>query len=569
MTHMQLSELHVENFKSIEETHIDSVDDLSVLVGKNDAGKSSVLEAVKMFLEEKGKPERDQFHMECDDDIVITAFFEDVPAELADCLNDSIELTNGRLKISRRWEYPEDSRSMADTYLGPDEEQLGAGTLVGDHESDGKRDTRQYLWKLLPDPIYIPAERNIAEETKFKSDTLIDQLLTPLLEENDDIRSKRNELESELNDGVDGLQTDIEDRLTDHVDSISQLELVTGDINLGKAFSPSIQVTDEFSEISVPIAERGSGVGSLLVLSLVETYRERQVGEGYVMLFEEPGNWLHPEAKRRMLGALKRISENGGQVMLSTHSPIFIDRRGHGDVFLVQRHEGKTSVREIEENYLTIVEELGARNSDILQSDFVVYVEGITDVQMVEIVADNYLNETERARITIQHLGGGGNIQQCSLSDLSEINRTFGFLLDSDKSDPEDTEKDYIDDLREENESIEPEVVIEVLEKREIENYFTPEGVNEALRLEVDSDFIGDFEDIPDKLGAEVRRHHAGESVPPQADRTCDECGRIEHPGKGYHKSKGKDVVAAMYDQGQCIEPVEDFFDEVKRIIDA
>ncbi|WP_318569897.1 ATP-dependent nuclease [Salinigranum marinum] len=560
---MRLSGIQIKNFKSIERTQIESVSDLSVLVGKNDAGKSSLLEAIEMFLTEKGKPTTNQFHMGTEDDIIISALFSPVPDELADALDDSIEIPDNTLQITRKWEYPDPRRSMAETYLGPDEVAIGADTLVGEYDSLGKPDTRDFLWEYLPEPVYIPAERNVTEETTFKSNTLIDQLLTPLLEESDALRQARKELESELNREVGAVQEQIEEGLVSRMDSIRHLELDTGEINLGKAFTPSIRITDQYSEMSVPIDQRGSGVGSMLVLSLVETYRERHIGEGYLLLFEEPGNWLHPEAKRRMLGALKQISTNGGQVMLSTHSPEFIDRRGHGDVILVQRDAGRTSVRQIEEDYLSVIEELGARNSDILQSDFVVYVEGSTDVQMLRVVADNHLSEADRARITIQHLGGSGNIRQCDPAELAEINRNFGFLLDSDRSSPDDSEKPYIRDLREQCDTCESDVLIRVLERREIENYFTPEGINEALGLEVSEGFVSHYVDIPDKLCAEIARQYTGRDVPSQEERTCSECGRIHRVGNSYKKSQGKSIVEAMYREGQSIETLESFLDEV------
>ena len=565
---MHLSELHVENFKAIEEAQVENVDDLSVMIGKNDVGKSSFLEAIRMFLKEKRKPVSDQFHMGTNEQITISATFDDVPDELLENLNESIATPDGTLQVTRKWEYPDPRRSMADTFLGPDENELSSSILVGEHDSLGKTASREEIWRFLPEPVYIPADRDVTDETTFKSNTLIDQLLTPLLDETDALRQARRELEDELSDAVGDVRMQIEERLVSHMDSISHLDLDTGEISLSNAFTPSIRVTDEYSDMSVPIDERGSGVGSMLVLSLVEAYRERHVGEGYLLLFEEPGNWLHPEAKRRMLGALKEISRDGGQVMLSTHSPIFIDRRGHGDVFLVQRESGRTSVREIEENHLSIIEELGARNSDILQSDFVVYVEGSTDVQMVNVVADNFLSKRNRARITVQHLGGTGNIRNCNISDLVEINRNFGFILDSDRSGPNDSEKGYIDDLRAENDELGAGVLIDVLEKREIENYFTHNGINEALDLDVGPDFVGDYEDIPDKLSAEINRHHAGREVLSQEERTCDCCGHIETAGDAYAKSKGKQIVQVMYERDQRIEELEEFLQRVVEQLD-
>ncbi|MFY4814593.1 ATP-dependent nuclease [Haloarcula sp. AONF1] len=561
---MYLTKFQAETFKPIEEDGFESIEELSVLIGKNDAGKSSFLEAVRIFLKKKGKPEPSHFHMREAEEIVFSGRFEGVPDELSEQLTDSVDTSDGTLKIVRKYSENGERAPSRTTLLGEDEQEtLSSGTIVEDGEELDKSLSRERIWSYLPEPIYIPAERDISEQSKFKSDTWIDRLLRPLLTDSESLSAKRESLEEELQDEMGVLSGLIEDRLVRRLDSISEVEVDPGAIDLAKAFTPSITVKDHSTETSVPVGERGSGVGSMFVLSLVEAYRERHVDEGYFLLFEEPGVWLHPEAKRKMLGSLKQIAQSGGQIMLSTHSPIFIDRRGHGDLHLVQREGGKTSTRMINEDYLSAVEELGARNSDILQSDFVIYTEGPSDASILRTVAREYVEDWERKNITIQHLGGTGNIQSCNPEDLQEINHNFCFLLDSDRRSedtrPSDTVQQIQDDCRE------LRAFVHILKKREIENYFSPTGINKTLGLDVGPDFVGSYEDIPEKLHSEIAETHIGEEEASVEDRQCDVCGNITAPdaGRQYEKKRGTEIVEAMYREGEEIEELHDFLDRV------
>lgn len=561
---MKLSEFHAKRFKPIEEDGFESIEELSVLIGKNDAGKSSFLEAVRIFLEEKGKPEPSHFHMREAEEIVFSGRFEGVPDELSEQLTDSVDTSDGTLRIVRKYTENGDRAPSRTTLLGEDEQEtLGSGTIVDDGEDLNKIPSRERIWSYIPEPIYIPAERDISEQTKFKSNTWIDRLLSPLLHDSESLSKKRESLEEELQDEMGDLSDLIEGRLVSRMDSISEVNVDPGAIDLGKAFTPSITVKDHSTDTSVPVGERGSGVGSMFVLSLVEAYRDRHVDEGYFLLFEEPGVWLHPEAKREMLGSLKQIARSGGQIMLSTHSPIFIDRRGSGDLHLVKREEGITSIRTINEDYLSAVEELGARNSDILQSDFVIYTEGPSDASILRTVAREYVEDWERKNITIQHLGGTGNIQSCNPEDLEGINHNFCFLLDSDRRREDATPSDVVQQIQEDCREI--RAFVHTLEKREIENYFTSTGINEICGLDVDPGFVGDYENIPQKLRSAIATEHVGEEEASLEDRWCRECGHIEEPdsGKHYDKKQGVDIVETMYREGEEIQELHEFLDEV------
>lgn len=49
MNHMMIKKIHIKNFKSIVDTKIDFSEKIYVLAGQNEAGKSSILEAINAF----------------------------------------------------------------------------------------------------------------------------------------------------------------------------------------------------------------------------------------------------------------------------------------------------------------------------------------------------------------------------------------------------------------------------------------------------------------------------------------------------------------------------------------
>ncbi|WP_435079380.1 ATP-dependent nuclease [Halococcus sp. AFM35] len=389
MSTLEISSVQVENFKSIRDSKSIETDDLNILIGKNDAGKSSMLEALRCFLA-KSKPDANQFHKQDAEEIAITVTCSNVTDAFRDALGDEYTIDSDPVEIRREFGYRKGKTSSATTYLNG--EELSAGAIVDGENRLSKAKSRDYIWNhFLPDPIWISAERDVREETKLKGGTVLNRLLEPILkeggiEEDSSLQNKVDELEDSLTATAGTVSDDLTDRMQSHMPDIANIEINPGSVSLSKAISPTITIKDEYLDQSVDIAERGSGVGSLLVLSLMQAYVEMQVGEGYCLLFEEPGNFLHPAAERKMLNALKEIS-NEGQVCISTHSQAMIDQEKDASMHIVRRESGETSFELIEDDTFAIIDEIGARNSDLLQSDFVIYVEGPSDIGVLNEVA--------------------------------------------------------------------------------------------------------------------------------------------------------------------------------------
>jgi predicted ATP-dependent endonuclease of OLD family len=83
---MKLKSLRIRNFRSYNSEITIDIDNLTVFVGKNDIGKSTILEALDIFFNDKNaviKLDENDFNKSNfksgDDEIIIAATFTDLP----------------------------------------------------------------------------------------------------------------------------------------------------------------------------------------------------------------------------------------------------------------------------------------------------------------------------------------------------------------------------------------------------------------------------------------------------------------------------------------------------------
>nr|WP_319267409.1 AAA family ATPase [uncultured Draconibacterium sp.] len=144
----------------------------------------------------------------------------------------------------------------------------------------------------------------------------------------------------------------------------------------------------------IALSKMGSGVKTviLVLLNLIVRPRiEYKKHNSYVFAFEELENNLHPSLQRRLYRFIKEYSENySSYFFLTTHSNIVIDSFGtYKNSQLVHvTNNGDKSIASTILSYKdtkNILEDLGLKASDILQSNGVIWVEGPSD--------RNYINK--------------------------------------------------------------------------------------------------------------------------------------------------------------------------------
>ncbi len=123
------------------------------------------------------------------------------------------------------------------------------------------------------------------------------------------------------------------------------------------------------------ISELGYGITELVLFATGISHLYRGV-----IVLEEPENHLHPETIKKLLGFITR-PEDKNQYFIATHSNALLDFSPEVKVFRVE-HNGEFSMVSPVDNYdkaFWTLFDMGYTPSDILQSNFVIWVEGPSD----------------------------------------------------------------------------------------------------------------------------------------------------------------------------------------------
>ncbi|KQW93228.1 ATP-dependent endonuclease [Massilia sp. Root418] len=255
------------------------------------------------------------------------------------------------------------------------------------HYIDAKRDLDDDLrrqgsfWRRMTDDLGLPAED-------------IEELEAALSSINQQIVDK-SEILKHLKDNLSDLQGVVS------ADSagidITPVARKLRDLSKGVDVSFSTSGAQSF-----PLARHGMGtrsLASLLVFRAFAAWRNLKAKEGgdkihSVLALEEPEAHLHPQAQRSLFSHIKAIA---GQRVVSTHSPYFAGQAQLADLRLFIKNGGETSstrlnlaelsnpddLRKLQE---TVIESRG----DLLFSRAVVFFEGQTEEQAFPIWAQAY-----------------------------------------------------------------------------------------------------------------------------------------------------------------------------------
>jgi predicted ATP-dependent endonuclease of OLD family len=208
----------------------------------------------------------------------------------------------------------------------------------------------------------------------------------------------------------------------------------------------------------LPLDHRGSGLISVvaMVLSIAilqEYHRQVLNGKPLITAIEEPEVHLHPRAQQTFLSYLKWTSKRH-QVIVATHSPIFVDRAQPENVVVLRRaiHQDEKEPKEKDKvikpgttlaitkdyrgNWKEVIETLGIRLSDALMAGEVnLLVEGPTEAILLPAMAEALINlgqeilSFDRVLVVI---GEGGNLPRTATL-LQSIGNPIVVLVDNDE----------------------------------------------------------------------------------------------------------------------------------------
>jgi predicted ATPase len=132
-------------------------------------------------------------------------------------------------------------------------------------------------------------------------------------------------------------------------------------------------------DLAFSLSESGAGIGNVLAI----LYVMLTAADPQVIIIDEPQGFLHPGAARKLMEVLRGYSSARHQLIIATHSPTIITAADPTTITLVKQ-EGpesvfeKVDVKDVEQQrkYLWAI---GARLSDVFGYDRILWVEGETE----------------------------------------------------------------------------------------------------------------------------------------------------------------------------------------------
>lgn len=479
---MKIVQISIENFKGIKDKVEITTNDFNCIVGKNDVGKSTVLKALDIFLNDKSPSKEDKNVYVDSTSIMIELTFE-INTNTSITIDEAIpttfvdeELLNerGQLVIKKVWNVANDRPKvewfierksygdndflfLTETNLMKLCKDLGIETTKGNNQEYNNVEKRKKLRDFCKANSYnfsyqytpLPTtgqtrQKKVFDTIKlllpsfeyFKADTSLSETDTSI--QNYFKKKALNALNDSgvsTNDLEETIRSKVEESLSKITTLINSIvpdeEHITANIDFDWSKLISTTFKSEKDTANIPLASRGDGFRRITMMSYFEMLAEEtKVDKSIIFGFEEPETFLHPQVQKQLFEKFISMSSVGYQIFTTTHSPVIVSRTNIKSIIFVQKENQDYKISQIENiDVKEIIKELGVTPDDELIKIYdnikcLLLVEGKDDVIAYSHVAVKYKQQGVinddflDLGVHILPIGGCGSIQNWMNLDI-------------------------------------------------------------------------------------------------------------------------------------------------------
>ena len=459
---MKITDLYIHNFKFIHNMQIRNIENALILVGQNNTGKTTVLDAVRAVGGEYEITPEDFGEDGANIEISVTLEFTPEDLEL---LHRGGMVSQYRRKDAWLQDFQKKLPSFRDGRLSFTMTANRSGRV---RCQDGVRKHNPYLQEVFPKIYYVDTERNL--------EALQGALL--LLQEDEILQRMRSGccmfnqakkcnycfsciglIEKKAPGELDVFETAklldyklYQLNLDDFARRVNQSFRKNGGrdqilYSMNRDVEQMLHVTTEFrnpaQNLARPISRMGKGMRCIYLFSLLEAYTEIEENLPSIILIEDPEIFLHPRLQKVSGEILYRLSRKN-QVIFTTHSPNLLSNFNSRQIRqMVIREDGSSDIRE-KTDISAILDDLGYTAGDLMNVNFVFIVEGKQDKSRLPLLLQKYYSEVYDAegrlsRVAIITTNSCTNIKTyANLKYMNQIYLRDQFLMirDGDGEDP-------------------------------------------------------------------------------------------------------------------------------------
>lgn len=409
---MYLSKLHIKNFRCIEELEVEFHQGLNILIGENDTGKTTILDALRLCFE-LGTERRefylspDDFHIDESGNKTETMEFCLTFCDLSDkecgVFIEMLTMKDNKpqLELHLRFTCTPEGRVRRDEFWGGENEGQSIPYQVLDllyfTHLDALRDARRGLTPSRANQLsklFMKLEPDEDKQKEYAED--VDKRIRDSRDWKDLLEKGRKKINAHLKE-VTFRSDDDRQKIEINFVAAEFRKIVEG-----------LKVHTRPSDDMPPfeIWQNGLGFNNLIytatVLGDLLERKERNPNSFIALLIEEPEAHLHPQLQNIFFRYLQDIEKQGIQVFVTSHSPTITAKTDIDSLIVLTKNSNGISQLPLHKVGLDKNQKaklsrfLDVTKSQLFFAKGVVLVEGISEALLMPCFSRLMIKETEK-----------------------------------------------------------------------------------------------------------------------------------------------------------------------------
>ena len=307
---------------------------LNILVGENNGGKSTLLEAIFFLYNNSQQGQIESNKKSPDDKCAVIGKF--TSPELSEIVSKFTSNQKHTTSIQ--------NKIISDEYLKVQRSSSNAKTLYFLNETEGFESKGENITGIDTalssyfDLYSIKASDDPQQLASYGSKTFTKNLLESIFKnatETEEYQALKKAFDCFFNTSESSLKQqirEVEKNLTNELNAFFgegsvSFQIPTPDVN---SIVKNLDMTIDAAGANVPLKEHGNGLQRMVAFALLVVWANCQEknptkteSKPYALILDEPEICMHPRAQQMLLRALLTLSQTH-QVFVSTHSPLFL-----------------------------------------------------------------------------------------------------------------------------------------------------------------------------------------------------------------------------------------------------